>query len=286
MKQDQTSSKDRTEDLTPEESLARHYRVEKELAARLRTSTKEQRRTLYNEVYDELIARVPDHPTLRRQTSPQATAARARLQMDLMRKWLRPEQTLLEVGPGDCAFAHLACSHVRRVLAVDVAQDLTQSVEHPPNFEFITSDGTSVPVPEDSVDVAYSNQVMEHLHPDDALEQAANIFRAIKPNGIYVCVTPNRLSGPHDVSRTFDDVATGLHLREYTATEVSRLMRSVGFRAVRLYITRGGAAKALPNWVIMAWEGFVGALPGKLRRKLAGAPVLRALVRSVVVATK
>ena len=82
----------------------------------------------------------------------------------------------------------------------------------------VLSDGVSVEVPAASVTLAYSNQLMEHLHPDDALVQLRNIVRALAPGGLYVR-HPNRLTGPHDISMYFDRVATGFHLKEYTATE-------------------------------------------------------------------
>ena len=41
-------------DERPPELLRQHYEVERELADRLRHSTREERRTLYGEVYDEL----------------------------------------------------------------------------------------------------------------------------------------------------------------------------------------------------------------------------------------
>ena len=44
------------------EELRQHYDVERELADRLRTASKDERRTLYAEVYDELFKRVPLHP--------------------------------------------------------------------------------------------------------------------------------------------------------------------------------------------------------------------------------
>jgi hypothetical protein len=64
--------------------------------------------------------------------------------------------------------------------------------------------------------VAYSYQLMEHLHPGDALEQLVNIYQALKRDSVYCCVTPNRISGPHDISVYFDTVAQGLHLKEYS----------------------------------------------------------------------
>ena len=61
------------------------------------------------------------------------------------------------------------------------------------NFELIISDGISIPVPAGSIDFAYSNQLMEHLHPDDAESQLENVFTALRPGGAYLCITPNRL---------------------------------------------------------------------------------------------
>jgi SAM-dependent methyltransferase len=124
------------------------------------------------------------------------------------------------------------------VYALDVSAEITRTDTLPANFSLILSDGTTIDVPPDSITVAYSNQLMEHLHPDDALEQLSNIYRALAPGGIYICVTPNRLTGPHDISRHFDPVATCLHLKEYTNTELMALLRRVGFRKADQYCRR------------------------------------------------
>ena len=84
------------------------------------------------------------------------------------------------------------------------------------------------------------DQLMEHLHPDDALDQLQNIFTALTSAGVYLCITPNRLNGPHDISMYFDEVATGFHLHEYTITELSDLFKKVGFSKVRVYIWKRG----------------------------------------------
>mgnify|MGYP003656980348 CR=1 FL=1 len=48
-----------------QEQLRNHFLVEKELAARLRTASPEERPALYETLYDELFRRVPDTPALR-----------------------------------------------------------------------------------------------------------------------------------------------------------------------------------------------------------------------------
>ena len=115
---------------------------------------------------------------------------------------------------------------VKQVYAIDVSKEMTKGLVFPANFHLILSDGIGIPVPANSIDVAYSNNLVEHLHPDDAVEQLRNIHQALAPGGVYICVTPNRLKGPHDVSKYFDTVATGFHLKEYTVSELKAAIMS------------------------------------------------------------
>lgn len=274
-----------TTDRTPEQ-IRHHYEVEKGLADRLRKATKEERRTLYAELYDELYRQVPDHPQLTRKASSQAREQAVSRQLAFLERFLVKDGTFLEVGPGDCSLSAAVALQVRSVVAVDVSDEITRQSHLPGNLKLVLSDGTSVPVPESSIDVAYSNQLMEHLHSDDAREQLENLFRALKPGGAYVCVTPNRLTGPHDVSVHFDEVATGFHMREYTSSELASLFRSVGFSAVEVYVGGKGHFVRAPLGLVAMWERSLSALPPRLRRRMAGAFPIRALLNGRVVGRK
>lgn len=243
-----------------------HYEVEKEIAARLRSASREERRTLYTSAYDELFERVPEHPQMREpSTGPRPGDAAD--QWRFLRKFVGPATTLLEVGAGDCALSARAAATVKTVVACDVSPVILGCANVPGNVERLVTDGVSFPVADGSVDVAYSSQLMEHLHPDDAREQLAAIVRALAPGGTYVCVTPNRLTGPHDVSRYFDDEACGLHLKEYTITELDALFLEAGFSRVRAYVgTRGWFVRA-PLPVMRAAERAVEAM-SPLRRRV------------------
>ncbi len=139
---------------------------------------------------------------------------------------------LAEIGPGRGRLAFALAPHAARVYGVDVSEIYLPSEGRPSNFEFRLSDGIHMPFPPNTLDVVISNQLMEHLHPDDAADQLREIQRVLKPGGAYVCVTPNPINGPHDLSAYFDDlvcpiknrnyVATGLHLKEYTSRELTR----------------------------------------------------------------
>src|ERR1700760_4675749 len=191
-------------DVRTAERIRVHYEVERELADRLRNSSRADRRDLYSLVYDELFERVPDHPQLTRKISAEDTRVELELQMRFLRHFLRPGITFLEIGAGDCSLSVEIARTARRVYALDVSESISALAEHPANLERVISDGVSIPVPAGSVDFAYSNQLMEHLHPDDAFEQLRNILQALAPGARYICITPNRLTGPHDVSSHLD----------------------------------------------------------------------------------
>lgn len=241
---------------------------------------------LYSTLYDELCRRVPFHPQLTRKSAPQDVARLVATQMKLVRPFLRPEISFLEIGPGDCSLSFEVCKHVQEVFAVDVSDEITKSLTQPPNFHLILSDGSSVPVRPGSIHVAYSNQLMEHLHPDDALDQLRGLCAALAPGGVYICLTPNRLNGPHDISRDFDDEATGFHLKEYTIGELSRCFREVGFRQVRVYAGAKGRYIRLPTFPVTCAEKFLDLLPTRLGKWLARTVVARLVLGIRLVGVK
>lgn len=268
------------------ERLRHHYAVEKRLAARLQAAPRERRLHMLTAMYEELFREVPDHPRLVIKQTPEHSRANVALQMRLVRRFLQPRMTLLEIGAGDCAFSFEAAKRVRQVYAVDVDEVLSRNARTPANFKLFLSDGVSVPVPAGSVDVAYSNQLMEHLHPDDAREQLANIFAALAPGGVYICLTPNRLDGPHDISRNFSDQASGFHLKEYTVTELAALFRATGFRRVSAYSKKNNVWFPVPLGAILALEALLQRLPPHLRRPLARRWPLRPLLNGALIAAR
>jgi SAM-dependent methyltransferase len=268
------------------ERLRAHYRVERRLADRLRTAPDaEARRVIFATMYDELFHEVPDHPRLRASGSGQASRARDVLwNMAQLRSFLAPECTFLEVGAGDCALSSRVAAAVKTVYAVDISDQHAGAL--PGNATLAISDGTSIPVPEGSVDVAFSDQLMEHLHPEDAREQLRNIQRALKPGGVYVCITPNRLYGPSDISAYFEHEARGFHLREYTLAEIVAILRDAGFGEVRAYAGARGLFVRVPRAFIGATEWLLGCLPPGLRRRAAATLPMRALLGLRVAAVK
>jgi hypothetical protein len=102
------------------------------------------------------------------------------------------------------------------------------------------------------------------------------VWRVLRRGGTYVLDTPNRVTGPHDISRYFDPVATGFHLKEWTFADLTAQATQLGFVEVRTDLpVWGGLARRLgrsnamlscPAAVKAALERPVGALRSRNTR--------------------
>jgi SAM-dependent methyltransferase len=269
--------------------ILEHYRIERELADRLRRAPAADRGREYRDVYDELFRRVPHHPQLAAAASGDAARERDRTirqDLDFLERFLDASSVYMEIGAGDCALTLRVAEQVAEAHAVEVSETITRDVSRPDNFELHLTDGTHIPLPDDTVTVAFSDQLIEHLHPDDAHAQLREVCRTLAPGGLLVCITPNRIYGPRDISEYFDERATGLHLREYSAREIRALLLDAGFDRVRFYAGARGAFIPMPFFIISAVESVLDRLPYGLRKKLADNPPMRALLGLRVAALK
>ena len=229
-----------------------------------------------------MFRRVPDHSQWRAKASADVERRHWR-ELKLVRNHLARGATFLELGAGDCQFALALCEWAGRVVAVDVSTEIVAQLPTPSNFELRMCDGVSVPVAPHSVDVVYSNQLIEHLHPDDVRAQLRAVHVALRPGGTYLCLTPHSYTGPHDVSRGFDDVASGFHLHEYTSGELCTLLRECGFVAIRQLVGARGRYVPLPPWLGGALERLLAPLPMQWRRRLGELPILRMMLHRLMV---
>jgi ubiquinone/menaquinone biosynthesis C-methylase UbiE len=264
-----------------EQSLRRQYEIERELADRLRAATPEQRMQLYRTVYNDLFARVPDHPQNTWKVNTEAQHARTAAQMRFLRRFLRPHSVYLEIGCGDCDLTIAVARKVRHAYGLDVSDVISARDDQPPNFSFVLSEGISVSVPPEQVDVAYSNSLIEHLHPDDAAEQTARVLKALAPAGRYVCVTPHLFSGPQDISGFFELEPKGLHLKEYTYRELKRLFLRAGYKSTSAWIGIKGRFCRIPLRLVLVLESVLGLLPPRMRKWTATSLVGRRLFSTI-----
>ena len=100
-----------------------------------------------------------------------------------------PTTVFMEIGAADCRLALRAAGYVERVYAIDVSGHFVQNVLVPLNLRLVLCDGVRIPVPQDSVDLAWSGAFMDQLHADDVEQHLASVLRAIAPGGEYLCRT-------------------------------------------------------------------------------------------------
>jgi SAM-dependent methyltransferase len=260
------------------EEIRRHYLLEKKLAARLRDSTQEERRTLYSSLYDELSHSIVLHPHF---TDPDTGDVDVELRQ--LERYLDPETVFLEIGAGNCSLSRVVAERVRHVWALEVSAAIAAGVPPRENLDVILSDGIDIPIAPQSATFAYSNQLLEHLHPDDVDHHFRCVLAALAPKGRYMCLTPNRLMGPADVSRYFDEEPTGFHLREYTTTEVAALMKNAGFSTVAAWTTRKGRSLRLPWWLVGGVEKLLERMSAPARRRLGATLPLRVILGAYAV---
>lgn len=154
------------------------------------------------------------------------------------------------------------------------------------NFSFQEFDGFNLPFEPNSIDIAFSNQVLEHLHPDDALIQTQNILSILKKEGKYICITPNKLVGPNDVSRFFGFEYSGFHINEYTNFTLRKFLYSAGFRKVYMYCIVKGKKIKIPFVLICILELFVSFIPRRYREKFVSNRFVGILFNPIVVGVK
>jgi len=250
------------------EQLREQFAVERELAERLMKASRQERRTLYSAVYDEFFHRLPHLPQHALKEDPQAKQELVALQSALLETFLSPEATFVEIGSGDCSLALHLASRVRAVTVVEASREITAGLALPSNFTLEIAQAPPYGIATASVSLAFSCHFIEHLHPEDALEHLLEVHRILQPGGLYVCVTPNRIYGPHDVSRYFVDTPQGLHLKEYTHRDLSRLLKRAGFRKQARLAGIAQPSERKPLLPATAFEGIASALPSRLRRPL------------------
>jgi ubiquinone/menaquinone biosynthesis C-methylase UbiE len=260
LKPDYVAIQRRWKDTRPPERLIAHYELERRLADRLRAASRDERSRVYSELFNSL----PDHPQKAAVGSrPHRIAKQARVLKPLMGRG----DVYLEIGCGDASLPFALSGITREVLGLDVTDALVDFAAAPANFRFLKTDGVGIPLADNSVDLGHSDQLMEHLHVEDAEAQLREIHRVLRPGAHYVCTTPSAVTGPHDISMYFDEVAMGMYMREYDYRSLRALLLQAGFRQIEFPLVVDGYWLATPPyWLLHGIERALQWLPAQLRR--------------------
>ena len=245
--------------------IKKHYILEKKLADQLRSSSAEDRKILYQKLYNELFTEFPE-------ISGGVDSSHSDYlvwQLRFLKPFLNKKEIFLEIGAGDCLLSKELAKYCENVVAYEVASSIPFIEGKPTNFELKIFNGIEIYEQKESFDIIYSNQVFEHLHPDD-IPQILNSYHSfLKNSGKLIIVTPHILTGPHDISRHFSDKPEGFHLKEYTYNEINSLLAKAGFIKIKGYIgySKIGYFPVNINFLIFM-EKLYKKLPFNFRKRI------------------
>ena len=212
-------------------SRASQFQLERILRKRILLSSKEDRAAIVEQAYSELFERFPDHSVFL--ATREEAKRKGRLGSGLIIPLSKRGSNVLEVGCGRGDVLMALAERGRVCTGIEISRHMLQLCDKLA-VKVVQGDADSLCFPSGSFDVVFSQEVLEHLHPEDVPIHFAEAFRVLRPNGILAVETPNRRTGPQDISRSFTRVAEGLHLKEWTIRELIQQFQKAGFVKIPL----------------------------------------------------
>jgi len=243
-------------------SISSHYELEVYLARKLREASKEERLQLYSEVYDQLFNSIADHPQSTRPNNGHILDGNIRYQLNLLKPILAKDKKFLEIGFGDGRLLVAVSRFVCQSVGLETSMVIANHLPLPDNTSIQDYDGVNMPFSAACFDVVYSHQLLEHLHPEDARDHISAVYNLLNSGGRYLCVTPNRFYGPHDVSRGFTKIATGLHLCEYSYYDLYRLFLEAGYTRIKFVFMMGNLRISVHPFFLVIYDSWCLCFPG------------------------
>lgn len=173
--------------------------------------------------------------------------------------WCRPmsrDKAVLDIACGEGYGSAMLAGEARHVYGVDISQE---AVDHArkaysgqQNLEFLQGSAAEIPLPDESVDVVVSFETIEHhdLHR----EMLQEIRRVLRPDGLLVISSPNRV--------VYSDLAghhNEFHVKELDFAEFDEVLRQQ-FSTVRYFGQRLAVGSSIFPLTRDDGVGMIGAL--------------------------
>ncbi|MDV3127111.1 methyltransferase domain-containing protein [Mycobacterium sp. 21AC1] len=169
---------------------------------------------------------------------------------------------VLEAGCGEGYGADLVAGVARGVIGLDYDEATVAHVRaRYPRVDIRHGNLAELPLANGTVDVVINFQVIEHLW--DQAQFVAECFRVLRPGGVFMVSTPNRIT----FSPGRDTPLNPFHTRELNAAELTELLESAGFTLESMLGVFHGAGLA----VLDARHGG-SIIEAQVQRAVADAP--------------
>ncbi len=178
-----------------------------------------------------------------------------RHRLGLLQRFRTPPGELFEIGPGHGTLGELAIRAGWQYTAVEASPLLVRILQQK-GLTVIQAWVPPMPMADNSADVVYADQVLEHMSGIDAARQfTAEALRALRPGGVFFVVVPDYLK-----ERTFFWDVDYTHNFVTTERRVKQLFNDGGFEI--LHVERAiGLARGLTRAALAAGAMLVN-VPG------------------------
>ena len=142
----------------------------------------------------------------------------------LMSKFDLKECTLLEIGCGTGRMTEFMAQDFSLVIGTDISgrmiREAMERLEGLVNVELLETDGDSLPLPDDFVDIAFSYLVFQHMKDREMVENNfKEVYRVLRKKGVFkVLIRSDKV----DVNKWWGGV-------DYTEQTMGKLIREIGF---------------------------------------------------------
>lgn len=212
--------------------ITEQYKLERKYHFLLISEKSEKKNNeLYKEAYDEIYKFFNKHHSKKKSFGSIKNSHK-------LYENIFKNKICVDYGCGYGQFTKKISVITKKVYGIDASEEIIEKNHKykKKNIEFMCVQSMKLPFKSNSVDSFYSTGVLEHLHPDDALKHLKEVHRCLRKGGIYVLTTPNKLFGPSDVSKYFlkrGSTAKGLHLKEYTYSNLYKILDDIKFKTIK-----------------------------------------------------
>lgn len=158
----------------------------------------------------------------------------------MIRRLLPPAEHIIDLGGANAPLYNMGYPHRFSSLAMldlppeERAEEYSRIVLEAPEaggqVSIVYGDMTQPDmIPDESMDLAWSGQSIEHVPVDAARKMCRSVFRVLRPGGWFCLDTPNRLVTTIHTQDWHDGYINSDHKYEYRPDEVRAMLLEAGF---------------------------------------------------------
>ncbi len=141
-----------------------------------------------------------------------------------------------EVGSGAGYLSEYLNAHGVDCVRTDISNERTAVRRESGGNPIQSTDGVRLSeyLGGETFDFVISDQVVEHIHPEDLETHFREALKILVPGGSYIFRAPHALFGPHDLSKIFGEpTAVFMHLHEFCWKDVALIVQHCGYRRAK-----------------------------------------------------